>query len=108
VTRLDRREVAVVERRDGVEVASFPSAEARYPVAIEQGYAAARWIGREGASMDLDAGRMAVAGELGAAERLTGPRRPSTASPTTNPCPSPDSAATQSTDARMTDQSPAD
>ena len=35
--------------------------------------------------------------ELGAAERLSGPRRPSAAFPTTNPCPSPDSAAIQST-----------
>jgi acetyl esterase len=39
------------------------SPEARYPVAIEQGYATAQWIVREGASKDLDAGRMAVAGE---------------------------------------------
>ncbi len=39
------------------------SPEARYPVAIEQGYATAQWIVREGASKGLDAGRMAVAGE---------------------------------------------
>jgi acetyl esterase len=39
------------------------SPEARYPVAIEQGYATAQWITREGASMNLDASRMAVAGE---------------------------------------------
>jgi acetyl esterase/lipase len=39
------------------------SPEARYPVAIEQGYATAKWIVREGSSKGLDAGRMAVAGE---------------------------------------------
>jgi len=39
------------------------SPEARYPVAIEQGYATARWITREGASRGLDATRMAVAGD---------------------------------------------
>ena len=39
------------------------SPEARYPVAIEQGYATAQWIVREGASKGLDAGRIAVAGE---------------------------------------------
>jgi alpha/beta hydrolase fold len=38
-------------------------AEARYPVAIEQGYATAQWITREGAAHGLDASRMAVAGE---------------------------------------------
>jgi acetyl esterase len=39
------------------------SPEARYPVAIEQGYATAQWVVREGAAKGLDAGRMAVAGE---------------------------------------------
>jgi acetyl esterase len=39
------------------------SPEARYPVAIEQGYATAQWIVGEGASRGLDASRMAVAGE---------------------------------------------
>jgi acetyl esterase len=39
------------------------SPEARYPVAIEQGYATAQWIVREGASKGLDANRMAVCGE---------------------------------------------
>jgi acetyl esterase len=39
------------------------SPEARYPVAIEQGYATAQWIMREGAANGLDASRMAVAGE---------------------------------------------
>jgi acetyl esterase len=39
------------------------SPEARYPTAIEQGYATAQWITRNGASKGLDASRMAVAGE---------------------------------------------
>jgi acetyl esterase/lipase len=39
------------------------SPEAKYPVAIEQGYATAQWITREGASKGLDTTRMAVAGE---------------------------------------------
>ena len=37
--------------------------EARYPVAIEQGYAVARWIVREGAANALDPERMAIAGD---------------------------------------------
>ncbi|WP_428936249.1 alpha/beta hydrolase [Streptomyces sp. ACT015] len=39
------------------------SPEARYPVAIEQNYAVARWIVTEGAARGLDAGRLAVAGD---------------------------------------------
>jgi len=39
------------------------SPEAGYPTAIEQGYATAQWITRDGASKGLDATRMAVAGE---------------------------------------------
>jgi acetyl esterase len=39
------------------------SPEAHYPVAIEQGYATAQWIVREGASNQLDSDRMAVAGD---------------------------------------------
>jgi acetyl esterase len=39
------------------------SPEAHYPVAIEQGYATAQWIKREGAAYDLDPDRMAVAGD---------------------------------------------
>ncbi|WP_344331541.1 alpha/beta hydrolase, partial [Streptomyces globosus] len=39
------------------------SPEARYPVAIEQNYAVARWIVRDGAAKGLDAGRIAVAGD---------------------------------------------
>ncbi|MEU0883170.1 alpha/beta hydrolase [Lentzea sp. NPDC005914] len=39
------------------------SPEARYPVAIDQNYATARWIVSEGASYGLDASRIAVAGD---------------------------------------------
>ena len=39
------------------------SPEAHYPVAIEQGYATAQWIIREGAQHQLDPDRMAVAGD---------------------------------------------
>ncbi|MBM7171464.1 alpha/beta hydrolase [Streptomyces sp. G44] len=57
------RELAV-----GAEAAVvFPeydlSPEARYPVAIEQNYAVARWIVGEGAAKDLDGSRLAVAGD---------------------------------------------
>ncbi|MFE3203400.1 alpha/beta hydrolase [Embleya sp. NPDC059237] len=39
------------------------SPEARYPVAIEQNYAVAQWIVRQGAAKDLDGSRLAVAGD---------------------------------------------
>ena len=39
------------------------SPEAHYPVAIEQGYATARWIVREGAANGLDPERIAIAGD---------------------------------------------
>ncbi|GHE81258.1 esterase [Amycolatopsis deserti] len=39
------------------------SPEARYPVALEQNYAAAQWIVAHGAEHDLDASRLAIAGD---------------------------------------------
>jgi acetyl esterase/lipase len=39
------------------------SPEAQYPVAVEQAYATAQWITRDGASEGLDASRLAVAGD---------------------------------------------
>ncbi|MEW2292717.1 alpha/beta hydrolase [Streptomyces sp. NPDC006743] len=39
------------------------SPEARYPVAIEQNYAVARWVVEEGAAKGLDGTRLAVAGD---------------------------------------------
>ncbi|MEV5135170.1 alpha/beta hydrolase [Streptomyces sp. NPDC053705] len=39
------------------------SPEARYPVAVEQNYAVARWIVQDGATKQLDGARLAVAGD---------------------------------------------
>ncbi|MFF4349752.1 alpha/beta hydrolase [Streptomyces sp. NPDC001530] len=39
------------------------SPEVRYPVAIEQNYAVAKWVVEQGASKDLDGSRLAVAGD---------------------------------------------
>jgi acetyl esterase len=54
--------------------------EAPYPVALEQAYAAARWIHRHGVGVDLDASRLAVVGDsaggnLAAALTLLAQRR---------------------------------
>ena len=57
------RELAVGTGAAVVFVEYDRSPEAHYPVAIEQGYAAAQWIMREGAANGLDADRMAVAGD---------------------------------------------
>ncbi|MFE2751003.1 alpha/beta hydrolase [Actinosynnema sp. NPDC059335] len=56
------------------------SPEARYPVALEESYAVARWITTEGAAHGLDASRLAVAGDsvggnLSAALTLLAKRR---------------------------------
>ncbi|MYT20631.1 alpha/beta hydrolase fold domain-containing protein, partial [Streptomyces sp. SID7760] len=39
------------------------SPEARYPIALEQNYAVARWITAEGCAHGLDRSRVAVAGD---------------------------------------------
>jgi acetyl esterase len=57
------RELAVGAGAAVVFVEYDRSPEAHYPVAIEQGYAAARWIVREGAANDLDPDRIAIAGD---------------------------------------------
>jgi len=57
------RELAVGARAALLFVEYPNSPEAHYPVAIEQGYATAQWVVREGAANGLDARRMAVAGE---------------------------------------------
>src|SRR4051794_4947976 len=57
------RELAVGARAAVGFVEYDRSPEARYPVAIEQGYATARWIAREGAANGLDPGRIAIAGD---------------------------------------------
>ncbi len=57
------RELAVGVGAAVVFVEYDRSPEARYPVAIEQGYAVAQWIGREGSSYNLRPQRLAVAGD---------------------------------------------
>src|SRR3954467_6830798 len=57
------RELAVGTGAAVVFVDYDRSPEARYPVAIEQGYATAQWIVREGAANQLDPNRIAVAGD---------------------------------------------
>ncbi|MEU4096788.1 alpha/beta hydrolase [Streptomyces sp. NPDC026673] len=57
------RELAVMAHAAVVFVEYDRSPEARYPVAIEQAYATARWITAKGADEGLDASRMAVAGD---------------------------------------------
>ncbi|MFJ4467091.1 alpha/beta hydrolase [Streptomyces sp. NPDC089424] len=57
------RELAVGADAALVFVEYDRSPEARYPVAIEQAYATARWIVANGADEGLDASRLAVAGD---------------------------------------------
>ena len=57
------RELAVGTGAAVVFVEYDRSPEAHYPVAIEQGYATAQWVVRNGSDHGLDADRMAVAGE---------------------------------------------
>ena len=40
-----------------------PAPEAHYPVAIEEAYAAATWVAKHGAALDLDGTRLAIAGD---------------------------------------------
>ncbi|GGT42964.1 alpha/beta hydrolase fold domain-containing protein [Nonomuraea spiralis] len=56
------RELAVGVRAAVSFVEYDRSPEARYPVAVEQAYATARWITRFGAEEGLDPSRPAVAG----------------------------------------------
>ncbi|SDZ31735.1 alpha/beta hydrolase [Herbiconiux ginsengi] len=57
------RELAVGAEAAMVFVEYDRSPEARYPVAIEQAYATARWIVADGASKGLDSTRLAIAGD---------------------------------------------
>ncbi|MHC3467179.1 alpha/beta hydrolase [Streptomyces sp. 7R007] len=57
------RELAVGARAAVVFPEYDLSPEARYPVAIEQNYAVARWVVEQGAGKGLDATRIAVAGD---------------------------------------------
>ncbi|MFF0759176.1 alpha/beta hydrolase [Streptomyces sp. NPDC003737] len=57
------RELAVGVNAAVVFVEYDRSPEAKYPVAIEQAYATARWIATNGGEEGLDASRLAVAGD---------------------------------------------
>ena len=57
------REVAVGAEAAVVFVEYTRSPEARYPVAIEQAYATAKWITQHGSAEELDVSRLAVAGD---------------------------------------------
>jgi acetyl esterase len=57
------RELAVGADAAVVFVEYWLAPEAKHPVQLEQSYAAAQWIVREGAAAGLDPGRMAVAGD---------------------------------------------
>jgi acetyl esterase/lipase len=57
------RELAVGTEAAVVFVEYDRSPEAHYPVALEQGYATAQWIVRNGSDNGLDPDRMAVAGD---------------------------------------------
>ncbi|AQA01108.1 esterase [Mycobacterium sp. MS1601] len=57
------RELAVGAHAAVVFVEYDRSPEAQYPVAIEQAYATAQWITRDGAGEGLDATRLVVAGD---------------------------------------------
>jgi acetyl esterase len=57
------RELAIGVNAAVVFVEYDRSPEAHYPVAIEQGYATARWITQHGSAEGLDATRLAVAGD---------------------------------------------
>jgi hypothetical protein len=61
------RELAVGAGAAAAFVEYDRSPEAHYPVALEQGYATARWIVREGAANQLDPDRIAVAATRSAA-----------------------------------------
>jgi len=57
------RELATRAQAAAVFVNYSLSPEAKYPTAIEEIYAVLEWIGDHGAEHDLDAGRIAVAGD---------------------------------------------
>jgi acetyl esterase/lipase len=57
------RELAVGAKAAVVFVDYARSPEARYPTALEQAYATARWVVRHGAIERLDGSRLAVAGD---------------------------------------------
>lgn len=57
------RELAVGAQAALVFVNYSPSPEARFPVAIEQSYAVAKWVAEHGKEAKLDGSRLAIAGD---------------------------------------------
>jgi len=57
------REIANGAQAAVVFVDYSRSPEARYPVAIEEAYAATKWVSENGKSIDVDSSRLAVAGD---------------------------------------------
>ena len=57
------REIAMGTQAAVVFVDYARSPEAHYPVALEQGYTAMQWVAKEGASYNLDASHLALAGD---------------------------------------------
>ena len=56
------RDLVVGSGAAAVFVNYTPSPEARYPVAINEAYAATKWVAENGAQIDVDGKRLAVAG----------------------------------------------
>src|SRR5260370_23415517 len=57
------REIAIGAQATVVFVEYARAPEAHYPVAVEQAYAATQWIATNDASIQVDASRLAVAGD---------------------------------------------
>ena len=56
------RDLVVDSGAEAVFVNYTPSPESRYPVAINEAYAATKWVAENGAQIDVDGKRLAVAG----------------------------------------------
>ena len=56
------RDLVVNSGAVAVYVGYTPSPEAQYPIAIDQAYAATRWVGEHGKEIQVDSSRLAVAG----------------------------------------------
>jgi len=56
------RDLVVSSGAVAVYVGYTPSPEAQYPTAIDQAYAATRWVGEHGKEIQVDGSRLAVAG----------------------------------------------
>ncbi|MGW1258955.1 alpha/beta hydrolase [Streptomyces sp. NPDC002513] len=57
------REIANRAHAAVIFVDYTPSPEARFPIAIEQAYAATQWVARHGSDINVDSSRIAIAGD---------------------------------------------